>query len=572
MKKILTLMLAATLTLTASTIFTSCSDQDDLGLQSTQTQAQATANADFAKQLVGTRLDLSNILLGSNELDVWKIKQDGTLTLYKISPSQDEKEDQAVTDSVQGTWEAFSNIDDPWDATGMAPKRSGFFATFKGTEAQKFGSSEDELKLTYFAEKMEDDSLYVISRDYISFMYMKYGGYAMPSRSITSSISNRMKDLYNTVVRSDIFRKMFGVLSNIYGGRFLTYNNVESEKFGQTANEAIKEMQKMAGMNQTDYSHWMGDIYGNANPRICDMNIPGTHDSFTYGIKFFMTAKYASCQRLDLDKQWKAGIRAFDVRFKENGGIYHGLSTGITVPQVMDELVKKLTANPKETAIVFLQSDGDDTSGKHKAIVEIMKKYKDHIVTSPRPDLRLDECRGKVLLFQAWDYNNDHPEERVAPTMKSIYNNGGKSDIYYFRGKSDLYNYDLADKTTAHVYYQNKCQQGPTELRENFWKEKKKLMEECFVNTANTLGKDEPIWAVNMASGNVGGLGFNMSYSMNANVMNPYTFSYVVTNKEKKMNIIMMDYAGYNDTKEGYNCNGGKLPEAIVLTNKFIGK
>ena len=246
------------------------------------------------------------------------------------------------------------------------------------------------------------------------------------------------------------------------------------------------------------------------------------------------------------------------------------LSTHQTVDAALDRMVHKLKANPTETAIVFLQPDGDKTDKKYNKIVEIVRKYKDYIVTSPRPDLRLDECRGKMVLFQDWDYCNEHPDQRVAPTMESIYNGGGESRVYYFGGKSDVYNYDTGYPTITRTYYQNKCQQESYESTAQFWADKKRLMKECFEATAATKGQDEPVWAVNMASGNVGGLYINISYAKNANVMNPYAFNYVVNNKAQKMNIIMMDFAGYNGKFDGYHCNGEKLPEAIVLTNKFL--
>lgn len=565
MKKVYTTILAAMLTMAASTIFTSCNDQDDFNFEKDAQTTPAdgtTACHELAKELVGTRMDLSNVLLGNDVLDIWKIAPDGSLTLYKVDPTQ---EDNAITDSLKGTWKPFAGIDDPWDATGTAPKRNGFFATFKGEEAQKLDLGEDEVTLTYFADRTEDDSLYIVSRDYVNFMYMKYGDTAM-TRSGISNFFAKVRSSF-----SNAWKKVKTVMGNLFNvDRNLTNNTSESQAFWKQADEVLSGIRGDSGREQTDYSHWMGDIYGTANPRICDMNIPGSHDSFTYSYKLSITAKYAACQKLNFDEQWQLGIRAFDIRFKEDGYIYHMLSTHQTVDAALDRMVHKLKANPTETAIVFLQPDGDKTDKKYNKIVEIVRKYKDYIVTSPRPDLRLDECRGKMVLFQDWDYCNEHPDQRVAPTMESIYNGGGESRVYYFGGKSDVYNYDTGYPTITRTYYQNKCQQESYESTAQFWADKKRLMKECFEATAATKGQDEPVWAVNMASGNVGGLYINLSYAKNANVMNPYAFNYVVNNKAQKMNIIMMDFAGYNGKFDGYHCNGEKLPEAIVLTNKFL--
>lgn len=567
MKNLLTSIFAVMLTIAAANIFTSCNNQDDFDLgkdaQTTQTDGATTAADKFAKEIVGTRADLSNILLGNQELDIWKIDADGSLTLYKADPTE---EGNAITDSLKGTWKPFVNIDDPWDATGTAPKRNGFFATFTGDDAQKLGMEANSVVLTYFVDRTEDDSLYIVSRDYLSFMYMKYGD-AAATRSGISDFFAKTRQAF-----SKAWKKVKTVMGNLFNvdGK-LANNTAESQAFWKQAEEALDDIRQETGTEQTDYSHWMGDIYGNANPRICDMNIPGSHDSFTYSFKLSVTAKYGACQKLDFDKQWQLGLRAYDIRFKEDGYIYHGLCTHQTVESAFDRLVQKLAANPTETVIVFLQPDGDRTDKKYNKIVEIVKKYKDHIVTSPRPDLRLDECRGKIILFQDWDYSNFQSHQRVAPTMESIYNCGGMCYIYYFNVKNDVYNYETSGRepTMALVCYQSKCQQESDESLADFWKEKKRLMDECFASTAKSKGQDEPIWGFNAASGNVGGLYINLSYAKNANVMNPYVFTYVVNNKSQKMNIIMMDFAGYNGKFDGYYCNGEKLPEAIVLTNKF---
>lgn len=574
MKKKIYWMLAAVYCLvTSTTILASCSDNDDLGAATESTINQADkAAAEFAKNLVGDRLDFSEILIGNEGLGKWDILKDGTFTFYRISPDEN---GVLKADTLTGTWKPFFNIDNPWDPSENAEKMSGFFATFKGDDIKKLNLPEgsgNEATLTYFVEKTEQDSMFVVSRDCISYIYMKNCYSTTPAtRSFLDAIGKGGDWFKEKVIKpiAILFEKEKKIIVNLLGTDGAP---VDYEQFKQYADKAFQDLQDATGIKQTDYSHWIGDIYGNSNPRICDMNIPGSHDTFTYNASLLpntavtvlindVTKAYAKCQTLNLDEQWKVGIRSFDVRFKKDGYIYHGpCCCRISVQEALDGIYDKLQQNPDETAIVFLQAEGDKNKEVYDKIVEIMSKNKGKVVATPKPDMRLNDCRGKIIVFQEWDLDNNDPEHRVAPTMESLYNRYGISKLNFYDGK---------EKTTARVFYQNKCQAEELDLPTEFWAAKKNMMTECFKETAATKGKSEPVWAVNQASGNVGGLRINMSYTKNANHMNPFTFSYVVNNKEKKMNIVTMDFAGSDDKEYGFHCNGKRLPEAIVLSNKF---
>ena len=60
---------------------------------------------------------------------------------------------------------------------------------------------------------------------------------------------------------------------------------------------------------------------------ISQLSIPGTHDAATgNGVQLAM---FAQCQDVSVDKQWEAGIRAFDLRpivKKDHLHINHGIA------------------------------------------------------------------------------------------------------------------------------------------------------------------------------------------------------------------------------------------------------
>ena len=116
------------------------------------------------------------------------------------------------------------------------------------------------------------------------------------------------------------------------------------------------------------------------------------------------------------------------------------------------------------------------------------------------------------------------------------------------------------------LHYQNKYGTKKGYYCDQFWKDKKELIIKCFEGIKN---ESNPLaWAVNQASGFVGGE-LHMTYSKNANVMNPWMTQYVLKHKEDKMGIITCDFAGYDAEFDDYRCNGKGLPKAVVETNRF---
>ena len=104
--------------------------------------------------------------------------------------------------------------------------------------------------------------------------------------------------------------------------------------------------------------NWMSGIADQR--RIYEINLPGTHDSGTAGVRFPMR-HYACTQTMDLSEQWDAGIRFFDLRPKLVGDrlkIYHGpANCHLTLEEALLILKEKLELNPTEFCIDMSVAD-----------------------------------------------------------------------------------------------------------------------------------------------------------------------------------------------------------------------
>ena len=149
-------------------------------------------------------------------------------------------------------------------------------------------------------------------------------------------------------------------------------------------------------------NNWMASLPDNVY--ITQLSIPGAHDAATSG----MTLPINRTQSLTIPDQWEAGVRAFDLRPKKDGMIYHStFSTGISLATALGYLKSKLQANPRELAIVIMRNESDDgqengawpnaiqpilepfnaVDGNYKGLVE----WNNH--------LRLGDVRGKILIL-----------------------------------------------------------------------------------------------------------------------------------------------------------------------------
>lgn len=156
---------------------------------------------------------------------------------------------------------------------------------------------------------------------------------------------------------------------------------------------------------QTVYEGWMAGLPDSLE--VCRVSVPGTHDSGTSGVRFPMR-HYARTQKTDLDGQWDAGIRFFDLRPRLEDGnllIYHGpADCHITFREALLMLKAKLELNPTEFCIVMTNSAGGGQTAVDMTMDVINSVFPLNMLASFHADMTVADMRGRVLFI-----HRDHP-------------------------------------------------------------------------------------------------------------------------------------------------------------------
>lgn len=134
---------------------------------------------------------------------------------------------------------------------------------------------------------------------------------------------------------------------------------------------------------------------------MCKISIPGTHDSgTTKGGRMLKT------QTDGIAAQLLQGIRAFDIRLeKKDGklGIFHShaFQDIYWEDDVLPAFIAFLQAHPSETLIVSLKKEGGELQDYASLVSASLSDpaNQPYFVPHFRPDLRLKDCRGKILFL-----------------------------------------------------------------------------------------------------------------------------------------------------------------------------
>lgn len=357
------------------------------------------------------------------------------------------------------------------------------------------------------------------------------------------------------------------------------YDEEESQQFRELAEEALDSYG-----TSTNYAEWMGEIFADKNPLISEMNIPGTHDTFTSYIRqedidSGLTPAFKKTQLLDIEGQWNAGVRCFDVRLantrgssnvpkelaeRDEVGIFHTeYYCSINFDEVMSSIANLLMQHPTEACIVMLkvEKDSDLNNDFIKRIYDIVMPYESLVVHNATADIRYEDCKGKMLIFQRWTseapQDPDH-ELQLGPVMVIDSRASIESDSY----TTTIF---WQDGTTSKSYVQDNYEAGATHTSIEYWNDKQSYMTTYF-EYAET---DKSAWVFNYESGYVNHAGTTY-YSMSSNVMNPWLTTYVINHIDQHYGIINMDFAGSNDVYDGYHVNGKYLPMLLVESNRFL--
>ena len=573
---------------TATSVFTSCSE-DDVNKEinpivTTTRQSYGAPMQRVVDDLTShPQVDLSNYLIGENGVEFFELRKDGTFKSFTVS--KDVAEEQAnngtIVNEAHGKWTPFLSSGD--DMEQMAGRSlQGFTAVF---DQQGEDIDEATRTKTYYLLEVDKETgkKTIVNRERFTIAVINQFGSEMGAhtRGIGDwwdSVTGWFEDAWKAI--KDTFNYIFGIdLTNE------TLDAAKCKQFYDAFDKGLNEIYKKFG--KTDYNNWMKQIYTDKgkNPFICDMNIPGSHDSFTSYYEKDLTLgglsdEYVKAQMLTIEQQWGYGVRYFDLRianmkgldwahateFKNDClGLYHSFYLNITLSQGLDKISKLLERYPGETAIITLQVDGDTTEKILEMSHHLVLSYIEHgkAVRNPRSNMRLSDCAGKMIILQSWSPDTKDKDKKVIdPDHK--YPSGPQ-----IRGGDNEYIPDGAiyfEDQKVPLHYQNKYETTKGYYCDQFWKDKKEVITKCFEGIKN---ESNPLaWAVNQTSAFVGGE-LHMTYSKNANVMNPWMTQYVLKHKEDKMGIITCDFAGYDGMFDDYYCNGTCLPKAVVETNRF---
>ncbi len=572
-------------------LFTSCDDSDD-GLTPEQREIKEVRD----KLVQNYNIDLSSAICGESSFSKWDMREDSTFTLYLVTNVEgDSKENLTYDlDSLTGHWHAFANATNVWDDNDVT--LNGFTATFDFPEGMELANNDGYL--TFYIVYQEDGVTVTLEKSSIDYVFTNTSN-SLDTKFwiwdvITDFWDKIVPDPIKTVLEMTLEKldKLKNDIADFFTGLFgdntaLNLDTQQCVEYWAYADQVVEALQN--GHN-TDYSNWMNEIYaGKESTRLCEMNIPGTHDSYTYYMLKLGTLDYIKTRSItqlkDIEGQWNAGIRCFDFRFRTTEdnvtvpvglydknflGIFHGeFYCGILAQSALYQVIEQLKKHPKETAIAMCAIEGKKSEGIYKLIRQTFEddRFKDYIVWNPKPDMTFADCQGKLVVFQSWDDGNEYPQYRIGASIEGCFNQYRK-DV-----KMRFYDSD-GNVETTNCLYQNYCQPAETtELCKPYWLRKRGGMQDCFQDCAQTKGSADNVWCINQESGFVGALIVNMSYAKSSNHMNPATFYMIFSNNgqalDRKLGIVVMDYAGTNEVYDHYYVNGAALSKLVVETNRY---
>lgn len=336
----------------------------------------------------------------------------------------------------------------------------------------------------------------------------------------------------------------------------------------------VNTLKRYAGDQTYLHNDWMGYLYKGLNPRICDMSIPGAHDAFTgYMSALHPMSLWTKTQTKTIEEMWACGVRYFDARVRVKDGhlqLYHTFNLSISFKEVLQKLKALLDAHPTEMAILIVNfDDGNDP----KMVYDELQTVKDYLVVSPKPGIRLNECRKKILVINRYGYSPDG-EYAVGPNFRPAWadNTTGSEGEVLFAGnqKATLLLQDL-------YHYENSIDINDTDV-------KKDNMKWVFDKARFTCSTGSSTWVINHESAYCfGAFGYwtsefaDMNYSENSHYLNPYVADHLLNNRGSKTGIVVFDYVGMNDDSDGaksfgYNPDCVYAPRYLVMNNLYMVK
>ena len=317
---------------------------------------------------------------------------------------------------------------------------------------------------------------------------------------------------------------------------------------------------------QESGNNWITPLDGSIY--VSQMSIPGSHDAATgEQMASFVGDLFAQTQEQTLQTQWNLGIRAFDLRpalYDKNQVIiwgtkdyelwlYHGMTrVSISWATAMNTIKANLTDHPGEFAIVLFRHEDETTAYKNtnttdfdnymKAWVDANKSW----IVEWRPDITIDECRGKLILISrfsgSWDYGCftgwSHDAAGSTTTVRNASNT--ETGTMYVQ---DYYNPSSHDAKFTSI---------------------KKYLD--IAQTFHTIDALKNHWMLNHVSGYVGN-STSDTYRANAAAQNPKVIEYLNNRTYPgSTGILLFDYSGAA-TSGSYNVQGDVMLQTVIDNN-----
>ena len=333
-------------------------------------------------------------------------------------------------------------------------------------------------------------------------------------------------------------------------------------------------------------SDWMKSV--DDTVKICNMSIPGTHDSGTYNLRTIL--KFAgSSQDLSISEQWDAGCRAFDLRLRQNGSgvnIYHNfLDCDLTFYDAVKQIRDKLKKHPTETVIILLDDESSENLGSAAKVVNTIGKLAGIPLNFTQLDKETTKRRGVdiltslidniALLSDTMTLGNNRGKAIVLSSQIHYKGALGEKDARfgYFKvknGKDSLIISADERADTITIRCQNEYGQDSENQSASAWKAKK---DKLFLQTWRQSAEDKSnIWYYNPVSGYVWDeLSAYKGLHVIPDYVSPAASNYSkfcdYVYKYPGRGLILQDWLGVNTTKRiSFNQTAAIAVEVILLS------
>jgi hypothetical protein len=572
MKEMRNWMRAAILTLCGTITFTmtSCS-ADDNSTSVQQPELSSYTVEQIKAYAQGTWLDEIQ-LTDDSAVRLYDINEDGHCDIYDFNFNEESEDEEGLGSYVtyNGTWSVTNDL-----------SKLHFVDQLNFNDLELIGGLQlkvkkkiDENDETYKVFKEHGLDLNAEMMDTLAMLRDKTTG-DMAFISHTDAYLLALLNETGQLVDEEASATMRTKAAN---RSYRKYSIEERIKMMIESNElTMKSLSQKYNNKKIDNADYMGRYYKGLNPRICDMSILGAGGAPTaYITKDLGESVYRKYKRqfLSIKELWNLGVRYFDLgtiygseKGAEDLGFYDEdmkyRYPNVTLKQILGDLKEMLDQHPTETAIIMIdQAPNLDKKMMYDVYLEISNTIGSvfdiyHKAINYSPDLRLDDCRGLLIVMNNFENPVHNPSLGVC--MRPVWS----KDI-----KTAEVDFPVVKKNQVTVQACNFIS-----LYDNIDK-KDKVMQTLKI--ADESAKSvEPHWVINHMSGRVGVPGLHMSYLVGGSLTNEFVGKDIIKMKLAKTGIMVVDFVGI-DYEDSYwlfkNPCGVDLIAPIIGANYYASK